>query len=143
VRVAKGRFKEKHPPEAIADPEIAQAVIQKILDGNVTCADAAAIASELHKSMQETGVALDILEISLTSCQLGLFGYSPQKNIVIPAKSVEKDIETAITQRLLNGCLSCDAAWEISKALTLPKIKVSSACEAMKIKIKPCQLGAF
>lgn len=143
MRVEKGRFKEKHPSEALADPEIAQAVRQKIINGMVTCADAATIAAGLHKSMQEIGVVLDILEVSLSSCQLGLFGYSPQKRIVTPAISVVKEMETAITKRLLNGCLPCDAAWEIAHALALPKIKVSSACEAINIKVKPCQLGAF
>jgi len=40
MRVEKGRFKEKHPSEAVADPEIAQAVRQKVVNGMVTCADA-------------------------------------------------------------------------------------------------------
>jgi hypothetical protein len=143
MRLEKGRFKEKHPSEAIADPDIAQAVRRKIVNGMITCADAATIASDLHKSMQEIGVVIDILEASLTNCQLGLFGYDPQKKIVTPSLSVEKEMEAAITKKLLNGRLPCNAAWEIAAALALPKIQVSSACETIKIKIKPCQLGAF
>jgi len=143
MRVEKGRFKKKHPSEAVADPGIAQAIKQKIIDGKVTCADASAIASDMHKSMQELGMVIDILEVSLTSCQLGLFGYYPEKSIVIPATTVAKEMEGAIQKTLLNGCLPCDAAWKIAEALAVPKIKVSSACEAIHVKIKPCQLGAF
>jgi len=39
--------------------------------------------------------------------------------------------------------LSCAAAWEIAGSLNISRTKVASACEAMGIKIKPCQLGAF
>jgi hypothetical protein len=143
MKVEKGRFKEKHPSAALTDPEIALAVKQKIINGTVTCADAAAIAADLHKTMQEIGVVLDILEVSLTKCQLGLFGYDPRKKIVTPALSVEKKMEAAIKKGLLNGRLPCNAAWQISEALALPKMQVSSTCEALNIKIKPCQLGAF
>jgi hypothetical protein len=143
MRFEKGRFKEKHASEALTDPEIALAVKQKMINGTVTCTDAATIAADLHKTMQETGVVLDILEVSLSKCQLGLFGYENPKKIVTPALSVGKEMKAAITKGLLNGRLSCEAAWKIAAALALPKIDVSSACEALKIKIKPCQLGAF
>lgn len=143
MRVEKGRFKEKHASETLTDPEIALAVKQKIINGTVTCADAATIAANLHKTMPEIGVVLDILEVSLTRCQLGLFGYENPKKIVTPALSVEKEMEAAIKKGLSNGRLPCEAAWKIAAALSLPKINVSSACEALKIKIKPCQLGAF
>jgi len=39
--------------------------------------------------------------------------------------------------------LSCAVSWEIADALQLTRMAVSEACEALKIKIKPCQLGAF
>jgi hypothetical protein len=143
MRVEKGRFKEKHASEASNDPEIELAVKQKIINGTVSCADAATIAADLHKTMPEVGVVLDILEVSLTKCQLGLFGYENPKKIVTPALSVEKETEAAITKGLLNGRLPCNSAWKIAAELALPKIQVSAACEALKIKIKPCQLGAF
>jgi hypothetical protein len=143
MRVEKGRFKEKHPLDLHTDPKIVLAVKERIINGNITCADAATIASDLHKSMQDVGVVLDLLEVSLSRCQLGLFGYSPQKKIVSPAISVTKEMEAAITQKLLNGYLPCDAAWKIAEQFALPKIQVSSACETIHIKIKPCQLGAF
>jgi PIN domain nuclease of toxin-antitoxin system len=39
--------------------------------------------------------------------------------------------------------LSCAAAWEIAKKINIPRMKVCAAAEALEIKIKPCQLGAF
>ncbi len=143
MRVTKGRYKEKHPTALPADPEIARAAQERIVDGMITCADAATIASDLQNSMQEIGVVLDILEVSLAKCQLGLFGYHPVKKIVSPVISVTQEMETAIRSGLSNGSLSCAAAWKIAEMLSLPKMNVSSACETMSIKIKPCQLGAF
>lgn len=143
MNVEKGRFKAKHPSDVQTDPEIEQAVRNRMVNGMITCADAATIASDLHKSLPEMGVVLDLIEVSLSRCQLGLFGFSPEKKIVSPAMSVSKDMESAITKKLFNGCLPCETAWKIADALALPKINVSSACETLKIKIKPCQLGAF
>jgi hypothetical protein len=48
-----------------------------------------------------------------------------------------------ILAALKNNRLPCSAAWLIAKKLKLPRMKVSAACEALLIKIKPCQLGAF
>jgi hypothetical protein len=143
MSVGKGRFKDKHPSDLQADPEIVPAVNKRSTNGMITCADAAAIAAELHKTLPEVGVVIDLLDISLTACQLGLFGYHPEKKIVTTARSVTKEMEEEITQCLINGALSCEAAWKIAGKLALPKMSISSACENMNIKIKPCQLGAF
>ena len=74
---------------------------------------------------------------------MGLFGYSPKKKIVQPAKEIAPDLKQAINDALSDGRLPCAAAWAIAKQINLPRMKVSAACEALKIKIKPCQLGAF
>ena len=39
--------------------------------------------------------------------------------------------------------LSCLSAWEIAEETGSTRMAISSACEKLKIKIKPCQLGAF
>lgn len=143
MRAGKGRFKGKNISGLPVDPEIAQAVKERVADNTITCADAAAIAVQLHKSMPTVGAVLDNLELSLSRCQLGLFGYNPQKKIIKPADSVAEELESAITEKLLNGMLSCDAIWKIAEVLVLPRMSVSSACEALQVKIKPCQLGAF
>ncbi|MDO9585537.1 MAG: hypothetical protein Q7I93_03520 [Syntrophales bacterium] len=133
----------KSPPTNTIDAAIAEAVKKSSVNDELACADATAIAVTLNKPMPEVGLALDLLEVSITKCQLGLFGYYPQKRIVSPAQSIAPELEQAIRERLVNGALPCDAAWEIAENLALPKMKIASACEAMKVRIKPCQLGAF
>jgi hypothetical protein len=39
--------------------------------------------------------------------------------------------------------LPCAAAFQIAADFKLAKIRISSACEKLKIKISACQLGAF
>jgi hypothetical protein len=93
--------------------------------------------------MGEVGVAIDLMDIQLERCQLGLFGYGEKKLIVKPAENVPSDLEKAIRDALAGGRLPCAAAWRIAEAFGIAKTDVSSACEALKIKVKPCQLGAF
>jgi PIN domain nuclease of toxin-antitoxin system len=62
---------------------------------------------------------------------------------VQPAKEIAPELKDSITAAVENEKLSCLAAWEIAKKLNIPRMKVCAACEALNIKIKPCQLGAF
>jgi hypothetical protein len=39
--------------------------------------------------------------------------------------------------------MPCAAAWDIAALREIPRLEVSSACEKLGIKIKPCQLDAF
>ena len=86
---------------------------------------------------------MDLLKIKLAKCQLGLFGYTPERVIVKPADKVSPELEYAIRGRLVDERLPCAQAWEIAEELSLKKMDVSCAAEALGIKIKPCQLGAF
>jgi hypothetical protein len=72
-----------------------------------------------------------------------LFGYQPKKKIVKPQYIINADVKDAVSAALVQGRLSCQHAWDISSRLHVSKMTVSSACEAMEIKIKDCQLGAF
>jgi hypothetical protein len=138
-----GNYKAKHSSNVKLDDKIAHAVKEKIIDGTIACADAEKIADTLQTTMQDVGVAVDLMEIRISKCQLGLFGYSPEKIIVKPADNVSEELERSIRNALVNKRLPCAAAWYIAEKFTISKMEVSSACEALKIKIKPCQLGAF
>jgi hypothetical protein len=89
------------------------------------------------------GQTADLLNFRLTKCQMGLFGYLPEKKIVTASDGVSKPLAEAIRGGLQQGRLPCQRAWEIAGRLNLSKMAVSSACEALGIKVKPCQLGAF
>jgi hypothetical protein len=138
-----GHFAKKHQAGAKANPQIEAALKQKISNGELPCAVAFKIASDLDVQPGEVGQVADLLELRLTKCQLGLFGYRPAKRIVKSAEHVSEDLEKAIRERLENGRLPCVNAWNIAKALGLRKMEVSSACETLGIKVSSCQVGAF
>ncbi len=143
LKDADGHFAKKHPFNSDADPRVVNALRQKASEGEVPCAVAFKIASELGVTPEMVGQTTDLLEFRLAKCQMGLFGYKPNKRIVKPAEEVSKELEASIRQGLKNNRLPCKKAWEIAEKLGLRKMAVSSACEAMGIKINACQLGAF
>jgi hypothetical protein len=140
-----GRYSAKHAPGGTPDEKIAATVREKVANGMLACADAEHISAELGAALGEVGRTLDLLEIRISRCQLGLFGYEHEVKgkSVRPAGQVTPELEEAVRSRLAGGRLPCRAAWEIAAEMNIPRMKVSSACETLKIKIKPCQLGAF
>ncbi|HNS55327.1 MAG TPA: hypothetical protein PLQ15_04690 [Syntrophales bacterium] len=142
ARKDKGHFGAKHPGASVK-PEVAELLKKKKVDGAMTCPLAFQAAGELGLTPAEVGLALDLMEIPISKCQLGLFGYSPVSRILQPADSVPGDLDAAIRAALKDGRLPCAAAFRIAADFKLAKIRVSSACEKLKIKISACQLGAF
>jgi hypothetical protein len=137
------RFSEKHGPGAQVEPAIKAEIEKKAKDGKVACAVAFQIADTLGISPAEVGQTLDLLELKLNKCQLGLFGYQPDKRAVKPKKPENPQLEDAVRNALVDGKLACRDAWRIARRFNVPKMTVSGTCEALGIKIKPCQLGAF
>ena len=136
-------YGKKHPRDSKGDPGIQKALRERLNKGELPCAVAFQIASDLKVSPREVGRNADLMEMPLVKCQMGLFGYSPEKKIVKAADTVSDALRTAIEQRLENGRLPCAQAWQVAKDLGLRKMAVASACEALDIKIVSCQLGAF
>jgi hypothetical protein len=138
-----GRYAAKHGAGLSPDETIATAVRSRAKEGELACSDAERISEEQGAAMAEVGRTLDLLEIRINRCQLGLFGYAAEGKPIRANDPVPPQIEKAIRGRLSGGRLPCKAAWEIAVEWKIPRMKVSSDCEALKIKIKPCQLGAF
>jgi len=143
TRKQAGEYKTKHPADLQASEAIVKAIKGKIKDNALSCTHAEAIARATSTTLAEVGTNLDLLEIRIGKCQLGLFGYNPVSKAVKPATAVSPELTAAIRGALSNGRLPCAAAWTIAAALGIPRMAVAGACEAMEIKIKPCQLGAF
>lgn len=137
------KFSEKHGTDTPMDPAVKQEVLDKSKNNEIACAVAFNIAEGLKATPADVGKGIDLLDIRLVKCQLGLFGYSPVKKAVKPKSPQSRDLEEAIRMALVAKKLSCRAAWDIAHRFDLPKMTVSAACEALEIKIKPCQLGAF
>jgi len=143
MKTDKGHYAKKHPPGRTVNRSVADALEKRVKDGQLSCAAAFSAASELKISPEEVGFTLDALEIRLTKCQLGLFGYGPEKKIIKAAKIVPEEMEESIRKGLKNNRLSCETTWDIATTFGVKKMTVSSACEKLEIKISPCQLGAF
>lgn len=139
----RGHYAKKHPADRKVKPEITQAVKQKSSDGEISCVAAHKIAAGLEVSPEEVGFGIDLLEVRIVKCQLGLFGYRPEKKVVKPAESVSETLEKTLKEATLDGRLSCSTVWDIAQRLGMAKMKISSACEALKIKLISCQLGAY
>lgn len=137
------KFSEKHGADTEMNPVVQQKVEDKSKDNEISCAVAFQIAAEVRATPTDVGKGIDLLDIRLVKCQLGLFGYGPGKKAVKPKPPQSPDLEEAIRAALAEKKLSCRAAWDIAHRFNVPKMAVSAACEALSIKIKPCQLGAF
>ena len=138
-----GHYSTKHPQGTPPNQAIAQALGQVAVDSRVTCTAAHAVAKKLGVAPAEVGKTADLLEIRVIECQMGLFGYSPEKRIVKPAESVESPLRERIEAATNDGRITCAACWKIAGDLGLAKMAVASACEAMGLKVKNCQIGAF
>ncbi len=118
-------------------------IFNRVTDNELSCVAAFEIAEKLNVPAKDIGEAADRLKIRLVKCQLGLFGYKPDKRIVKAAETVSSELKAAINKSLEGGKLSCAKAWEIASQLKIQRFAVSCACEALKVKIRDCQLGAF
>ena len=139
----RGHYAKKHSPDRKVKTEIVDALKNQISEGEISCAAAHKISKKLGEMPSEVGFTMDFLEVRIAKCQMGLFGYTPEKKVVKPADKVSETLEESIRERLEDGRLPCKTAWDIAERLNLKKIAVSAACETLGIKISPCQLGAF
>jgi hypothetical protein len=144
MKQANGKgFAAKHPDAPPPDPRIVTAVTVQIKDNHLACAKAHEIAQSLAVSPAQVGLVLDLLEFRISHCQLGLFGYGAPKKLVKGADTVAPHVQEAIAAAAVGGRLACAHAWEIADRLNIRRLALANACEALGIRIKPCQLGAF
>ncbi len=139
----KGKYFKKHPEGTKVKEDLKQDILKQVKDNNIACRAAEKISQNKNMPMGDIGVAIDMLNVNIVQCQLGLFGYDGKQKRVSPAATVAPDLETAIRAALVKDRLSCVSAWSIADQMGLKRLDVCAACEKLKIKIKPCQLGAF
>lgn len=137
------KLADKHGPDAKPDSLIKYEILKHSLNSELSCASAFLIANELNVSPDKVGMTADLINCRLVKCQIGLFGYKPDKKIVRPVKTANQNLKNTITDNLVEGKLECKIAWDIASRFKVNKMTVSSICEDMNIKINKCQLGAF
>jgi hypothetical protein len=133
----------KHQPGTQPDAAIRAEIENRSKDGELPCAVAFKIAEDLGASAVEIGKTADLVNCILVQCQLGLFGYGPEKKIVKQRETLRQELTDAISAALVAERLPCKSAWDLADRFNVSKMTVSGICEHMGIKIKPCQLGAF
>jgi len=136
-------YSKKHMPDERVNQAISSLLKGASQAGTISCTAVFTVASQAGVSPQEAGKAVDLLHLRLTACQLGLFGYSPEQVMVKPAATVSPELDSAIRNSLVAGRLPCARAWRIAEVFKIQKKEVACAAEALHIRIKPCQLGAF
>lgn len=140
-----GHYAAKHPEGCRHDQLIETEIGKRVADGTISCASAFAVCKSLNVSPKEVGCNIDLMELRLVTCQLGLFGYGDgaSRSIVKTADHVDDDLAESIHSALVNNRLPCAAAWRIAGEFKVKRMDISAACNTLNIKIKPCQLGAF
>ncbi len=140
---SKKDFSKKHSIDTEIDENIKKEVLERSKNKELPCAIAFAISADTKTPIDQIGIIADLSRIKLIKCQLGLFGYQPEKKMVSGKKDVDPTLKRHIVNHVSEGRLSCRKVWEIASLSNVSKMHVSNACEAMNVKIAPCQLGAF
>ena len=141
-----GKYAAKHPPGTARSEQIAKVIREKSPGGALACATGEKISKDLKVAIAEVGITADLLEIKIKECQLGLFGWGDKPGHgkdIRAADSVSVDIKSAVEKAAVNGVVSCAALWVIADQLGVRRKVVSAACDTLRLKIRPCQLGAF
>jgi len=138
-----GHYQAKHPAGTSPNPAVAEALKEIAGEGRVTCQQAHALARKLRVPPPEVGKTADLLEMRIVECQLGLFGYEPEKKIARPLESMPHKLRQEIERRAQDRKIACASCWQVADVAGVNKLTVGSACETLGIKVVRCQLGAF
>lgn len=136
-------FSRKHASNAATDPVIEKELRHHASNQRIPCALAIEMAERLGVTTRQIGRTADLMNISVVECQLGLFGYQPEKKIVKAADTSDSDLRSAIIDAAVNQRLPCQNAWEIAGRFKIGLLRVGNICQANQIQIKSCRLGAF
>ena len=141
-----GKYAAKHPSGTKLNDKIAVAVREKTMDGRLSCAAGEKISRELGVDISEVGITADLLEIKINRCQLGLFGYGDKPNHgkdIGAEVPLTEELKKALDGAAPDGEITCAVLWTTADRLGVTRKAAASACDALKIKIRKCQLGAF
>jgi hypothetical protein len=136
------------PTDFTIDEAVANAIRDHLQDGKLPCAAAFKIARDHDIAPLQVGKTADALEIHLTRCQLGLFGYpshakgwdTPDFAALTPPEGLEAAIRSEVDDE---GNVGCVTLWNLSAQFEIPRLYIGWFTDQLGIQISPCQLGAF
>ena len=129
------------------DERLRQALQGHLEDGKLPCSQAHAIARTLGVEPLVVGFAASELDIRISRCQLGLFGFGPKSEgkhkIVHPMDEVPERLAARLRASAGENGITCTAVWKVADDLGYQRLETSSAVEAMGLRVARCQLGCF
>jgi hypothetical protein len=129
------------------DDTLHQAMLTRLDAGHLPCAQAFAIAQALALDPLAVGRAADEADIRISCCQLGLFGYGPKAEgkhkIVHAMDDVPEHLSALLRAGAEGGEIPCASVWHAAAELHVSRLEAAGACEAMGLRVSPCQLGCF
>jgi hypothetical protein len=139
---------KKVNPDVAIDKTIAAAIGRRLEGGLLPCAAAGALAAELGCEPFAVGATADALRITITACQLGLFGYPGHAKgweaTGVAAQPVPAGLEAALLAASDGrGELTCLAVWQVAERTGCGRMQAGYIADRLGIKIRSCLLGAF
>jgi len=135
-------------PDFTVDETLAAAINGRLERGLLPCAAAIALAEELRREPIAVGATADALRITVTECQIGLFGYPGHAKgweaAGVAALPVPAGLEAALlAARNDRAELTCVAVWHAAERAGCSRVQAGYVADRLGIKIRGCQLGAF
>ncbi len=130
--------------------EMIEGMMRSALDenGHLSCEAAHEIASKSESTPEEVGKRATDLGIQITRCQLGFFGYAPEKGmpgykIVHKLDTLPEPVSAEVKNAAAEGKVSCREVWRIAEKHNVKRPDMGDIVETLGIKVTPCQLGCF
>ena len=124
-----------------------QAMQERLVDGQLPCAQAMAIANNLGLDPAAIGIAANQAGIRISRCQLGLFGYGPKAEgkhkIVHGLAQVPVHLAARLREAATGDGISCAALWQVAESLSVSRLEAAGAAESLGVRVSHCQLGCF
>ena len=138
---------KKLPKDAVPDERIAAAILDKLREDKLACADGFAIARALDVEPITVGQTADLMETRLTRCQLGLFGYPDKhgwRDSGVDGLDTPDGLEAAIVEAGdPEGRITCAEMWRLAGEFGISRMQMGWVVDQLGVKIISCQLGAF
>jgi len=117
-------------------------------DGQITCASAHKVAEKTGLEPAVVGEEANRTDIRITRCQLGLFGFAPQKGMpgyktVKKLDSVDAEVSKEVKAAAEDGKAPCMDLWRIAEKHNISRSDMGNIAETLGLKVSPCQLGCF
>jgi len=127
--------------------EIKAKIQSSLVNGQLPCTMAHVIAYELDVQPLQVGQTANQMEVAVSLCQLGCFGYGPKaegkSKILRPMAKKDEKLMDRLRSTAVEGKIPCLKLWQIAAEFGLERLAVSNTAETLGSKIGPCQLGCF